>query len=90
MIDFFFLPKRRKGTIKFDLRLGRGVRLDKVRRLFSDGDDWSAGVPADLVREDGRVDDAEARDAEYAQAWVDDARLGGCADASGRRLEKCP
>jgi hypothetical protein len=41
---------------------------------------------ADLVREDGRVDDAEARDAEYAQAWVDDARLGGCADASGRRL----
>ena len=42
------------------------VRLDNVRCLFGDGDDWGYGVTADLVREDGRVDDAETLDAEYA------------------------
>jgi hypothetical protein len=44
-------------------------------------------VPADLVREDGGVDDAEAPDAEHAQVWVDDARLRGGANARGRRLQ---
>ena len=69
-------------------RLGAGIRLDNVRGLFGNGDDRSDGVPADLVREDRRVDDAEALDAEDAQARVDDARLGGRADASGRRLQR--
>ena len=45
-------------------------------------------MPADLVREDRRVDDAEALDAEDAQARVDDARLRGRADTSGRRLQR--
>jgi hypothetical protein len=42
------------------------VRLDDVRCLFGNGDDWSCGVTADLVREYGRVDYAETLDAEYA------------------------
>ena len=41
-------------------------RLDNIRCLFGDGDDWSCGMTADLIREDGRVDDAETLDAEYA------------------------
>ena len=72
---------------ELSFKLGTGIRLDHVRCLFGDGDDRSDGVPANLVREDGRVDDAEALDAEHAQARVDDARLGGGADASGRRLQ---
>ena len=69
-------------------RLGAGIRLDNVRGLFGDGDDRSNGVPADLVREYRRVDDAEALDAEDAQARVDDARLRGRADTSSRRLQR--
>ena len=52
------------------------VRLDDIGRLFGDGDDRSNWMSADLVREDGRVDDSEGLDAEYAQAWVDDASIG--------------
>ena len=69
-------------------RLDAGIRLDNVRGLFGDGDDRSDGVSADLVREYRRVDDAQALDAKDAQARVDDARLGGGADASGRRLPR--
>jgi hypothetical protein len=68
-----------------------GVRLDDIRRLFRNGNDRGDGVPTDLIREDGCVDDAQALDPKHAQAWVDDARLRGGADARGRRLEgkKC-
>ena len=62
------------------------VRLDKIGRLFGDGDDRSDWMPTDLVREDGRVDDSEALDAEYAQAWVNDASVGGGTHARSRRL----
>ena len=68
--------------------LGAGIRLDNVRGLFGNGDDRSDGVPADLVREYRRVDDAQALDAEDTQARVDDARLGGRADTSSRRLQR--
>lgn len=46
--------------------LCRGVRLDNIGCLLSDGDDRRDRVSADLVREDGRIDDAEALDAEHA------------------------
>jgi hypothetical protein len=57
---------REQSNPSFEGNLDLGVFLDNVRRPFSDGDDRRGGVSADLVREDGRVDDAEALDAKYA------------------------
>ena len=57
---------REQSNASFEGNLDLGVFLDNVRCLFSDGDDRRGGVSADLVREDGRVDDAEALDAKYA------------------------
>lgn len=83
----------RKVDVFLDVRMilvycGRiySLRLDKIGRLFGDGNDRSDWMPADLVREDRRVDDSEALDAEYAQAWVDDASIGGGTHARSRRL----
>ena len=55
----------RKGT-SAEWNLSLGVFLDDVRRPFSDSDDHCCGVSTDLVREDGRVDDAEALYSEYS------------------------
>jgi hypothetical protein len=57
---------REQSISSFEWNLGLGVFLDDVRRPFSDSDDYCGGVSTDLVREDGRVDDAEALDAEYS------------------------
>jgi hypothetical protein len=45
-------------------------------------------MAADLVREDGCVDDAQALDAEHAQARVNDTSIGRGADARRRRLDE--
>ena len=83
----------RKVDVFLDVRMilvyrGRiySLRLDKIGRFFGDGDDRSDRMPADLVREDRRVDDSEALDAEYAQAWVNDASIRGGTHARSRRL----
>ena len=64
------------------------VRFDNVGCLFSDGDDGGSGVPADLVRENRSIDDAEVFNAKHAQVRIDDSCLGRGADARGRRLQK--
>jgi hypothetical protein len=64
------------------------TRFDYIGRLFSDSDDYCGGVPADLVREHGRVNDAEALDAEYTEMRIDDTRLGRSANTCGGRLQE--
>jgi len=71
---------RERASVQSNL-FSHSVRLDKIGRLFGDGDDRSDGMPTDLAREDGRVDDAEALNAEHAKACVNDASIGGGADA---------
>jgi hypothetical protein len=45
-------------------------------------------VSTDLIRKDGRIDDAEALDAKDAQARVNNAGIGRGTDARSRRLAK--
>lgn len=65
-----------------------GVHFNDVGRLFCDSDDRRDRMAADLVREDGCVDDAQALDAEHAQARVNDTSIGRGADARRRRLDE--
>lgn len=62
------------------------VLFDNIGCLFGDGNDRSDGVPADLIRKHGRIDDAEALDAKDTQARVNNAGIGRGADARSRRL----
>ena len=64
------------------------TRFDNIGRLFGHGYDHCSGVPADLVWENGCVDDAEALDAEYTELRVDDARLWRSANTCCGRLQE--
>lgn len=50
-------------------------QLDQVRRPLRDGDHNGTGMPGDLVREDGRIDDAERLYPMDTELGVDRARL---------------
>ncbi|SRR6266404_2699515 len=64
------------------------TRFDYIGCFFSDCDDRRNGVPANLVWEYRRVDDAEALNAEHAEIGVDSARLRRSTNTCGGRLRK--